>query len=189
MVNGTCVSLLHNQLLSKKISTQLNRKWEIKYPKVDSNKQMRHFKYMLIWIFLVQSVRVAPVFPISPLILTLWTRSSSTLIVLFLPILHPPSLPPPPPVLTQHPTFSLSFYFLPPSLPLSFPWQHLFMAAVAWFKLKTPMIVKTLFHTGQWRTWAHSHTHTGACTHMLGRSRQWHVWTRSTHVCWYLVRP
>lgn len=119
---------------------------------------MRHFEYMLIWIFLVQSVRVSPVFPISPLILTLWTRSSSILIVSFLPILHPPS-PPPPPVLTQHPTFSLSFYFLPPSLPPSFPWQHLFMAAVAWFKLKIPMIVKTLFHTGQWRTWARTHTH------------------------------
>lgn len=121
---------------------------------MDSNKQMSPlYFYMLTW-----SVRVPPVFPISPLILTLWTRSSSILILSFLPILHPP--PAPPPVLTQHPTFSLSFYFLPPSLPLSFPWQHLFMAAVAWFKLRIPMIVKTLFHTGQWRTWGHTHVHT-----------------------------
>lgn len=130
---------------------------------------MRHFEYMLIWIFLVPSARVPPVFPISPLILTLWTRSSSILIVSFLPILHPPS-PPPPPVLTQHPTFSLSFYFLPPSLPPSFPWQHLFMAAVAWFKLKIPMIVKTLFHTGQWRTWAYTHTQTHTPGHVRTRS-------------------
>lgn len=56
----------------------------------------------------------------------------------------------------KHSTFSLSFYFLPPPL---FPWQHLFMAAVAWFKFRIPMIVKTVFtvdtHVSSSLTWTH----------------------------------
>lgn len=95
----------------------------------------------------------------------------SSIITLFFICPQPPSslnyhLPSPLSVLTQHSSHCHSIFC--PSLSfslsrslcvsLSFPWQHLFMAAVACFKFRIPMIVKT------GHTWAYTGMYTDTQT-------------------------